>query len=781
MSNRVLHKQLASIMEVLANSAVAEICKVVDDGYAVLRLEISQSKKENDALRRKLQVMERRLLHGRPEKTKMRESPVHPRSDGPHLYSEMKGTTVLDQSYFSLDQQMVDIPRRAGKANALAEKGSSVHLIGDQCADVEEGRTELVLIKEETVEEDPQGEMKNEEQEESYFSLDQQMTDVPRRARKANALAEKGSPVHLIGDQCADVEEGRTELVLIKEETVEEDPQGEMNNEEQSPEESYFSLDQQMADIPRRPREANALAGKGSPVHLIGDQCENMEEGRTESILIKEETVEEDRDPQGEMKNEEEGAVEWRAGSRENRPVVETQNKAANHTEELTEQHRTRRAVWECADMEEGRTEALLIKEERLKENLGNPHRQGELRNRDETFRPAVSSCDGAEGALALDARNTPDGDDGVPRAGQEVWETSGQETVLKTESVCNSVTRRLQHRGAEHRPGGRSSLDSEFVMFDRPGQLGSYCTQGGAVAGTEDPCCSYSAETDPECLSFHSELQPGSPAEEWGINGFPSLHSNPRDITDSVDCLHSNPRDITDSKAAAEMHSALSKRPMPGPALNKNRLYKQMADREAARLGNGGILYPGHAHIPGRESQVNQVHSKPEASLGKRYSLCGVQASEGSCGVVAGERPFICTYCGKTFSRTRNLETHLRVHTGEKPFSCTQCGKSFSQLCSLKTHLSVHTGERPFRCTQCGKRFAQPGYLKRHQTVHTGEKPFSCTQCEKSFSFLSNLIRHQGLHAGGRPFTVHTHTFTAQWRGCCFSVDGPHPCVHFQ
>ncbi|KAG5849561.1 hypothetical protein ANANG_G00112250 [Anguilla anguilla] len=96
---------------------------------------------------------------------------------------------------------MVDIPRRAGKANALAEKGSSVHLIGDQCADVEEGRTELVLIKEETLEEDPQGEMKNEEQEESYFSLDQQMADIPRRARKANALAEKGSPVHLIGDQ----------------------------------------------------------------------------------------------------------------------------------------------------------------------------------------------------------------------------------------------------------------------------------------------------------------------------------------------------------------------------------------------------------------------------------------------------------------------------------------------------------------------------------------------------------------------------------------------------
>ena len=44
--------------------------------------------------------------------------------------------------------------------------------------------------------------------------------------------------------------------------------------------------------------------------------------------------------------------MEWRAGSREKRPVQETQNKAANHTEELTEQHRTRRGVWEVSGVE---------------------------------------------------------------------------------------------------------------------------------------------------------------------------------------------------------------------------------------------------------------------------------------------------------------------------------------------------------------------------------------------------------------------------------------------
>ena len=52
------HAQLASIMEVLANAAVAEICELVDNGYAVLHLEISRGHKENEALRRKLRLME---------------------------------------------------------------------------------------------------------------------------------------------------------------------------------------------------------------------------------------------------------------------------------------------------------------------------------------------------------------------------------------------------------------------------------------------------------------------------------------------------------------------------------------------------------------------------------------------------------------------------------------------------------------------------------------------------------------------------------------------------
>ncbi|XP_052341223.1 zinc finger and SCAN domain-containing protein 21-like isoform X6 [Oncorhynchus keta] len=65
----VFHTQIASVVEVLANAAVAEICKLVDDDYAVFRLEITQSQKENRALRRKLQLLELKVARERAERT----------------------------------------------------------------------------------------------------------------------------------------------------------------------------------------------------------------------------------------------------------------------------------------------------------------------------------------------------------------------------------------------------------------------------------------------------------------------------------------------------------------------------------------------------------------------------------------------------------------------------------------------------------------------------------------------------------------------------------------
>ncbi|XP_036790412.1 zinc finger protein 629-like [Oncorhynchus mykiss] len=86
----VFHTQIASIMEVLANAAVADICKLVDDDYAVFRLEITQSQKENRVLRRKLQLLELKTARERAERT-MRERVLASRPSSVKILDRYRG------------------------------------------------------------------------------------------------------------------------------------------------------------------------------------------------------------------------------------------------------------------------------------------------------------------------------------------------------------------------------------------------------------------------------------------------------------------------------------------------------------------------------------------------------------------------------------------------------------------------------------------------------------------------------------------------------------------
>ncbi|KAK6324839.1 hypothetical protein J4Q44_G00041810, partial [Coregonus suidteri] len=86
----VFHTQIASIMELLANAAVADICKLVDDDYAVFRLEMSQSHKENRALRRKLQLLELKMARERAERT-MRERALASRPSSVKILDRYRG------------------------------------------------------------------------------------------------------------------------------------------------------------------------------------------------------------------------------------------------------------------------------------------------------------------------------------------------------------------------------------------------------------------------------------------------------------------------------------------------------------------------------------------------------------------------------------------------------------------------------------------------------------------------------------------------------------------
>ena len=64
------------------------------------------------------------------------------------------------------------------------------------------------------------------------------------------------------------------------------------------------------------------------------------------------------------------------------------------------------------------------------------------------------------------------------------------------------------------------------------------------------------------------------------------------------------------------------------------------------------------------------------------------------------GERPFVCSwlFCGKRFSRSDELQRHIRTHTGEKRFECADCGRRFTRSDHLQKHARTHVaapGER--------------------------------------------------------------------------------------
>lgn len=92
---------------------------------------------------------------------------------------------------------------------------------------------------------------------------------------------------------------------------------------------------------------------------------------------------------------------------------------------------------------------------------------------------------------------------------------------------------------------------------------------------------------------------------------------------------------------------------------------------------------------------------------------------SGGGAGKDGTERPYLCSVCGRGFSRRETLRRHDRIHTGEKPHRCPICGKNFREAFHLSKHRTVHSGEKNYKCGLCGKDFGYAQSLKRHGKLH--------------------------------------------------------------
>lgn len=249
--------------------------------------------------------------------------------------------------------------------------------------------------------------------------------------------------------------------------------------------------------------------------------------------------------------------------------------------------------------------------------------------------------------------------------------------------STCSTEARTAwEHGSSSSRPPDR--LEPRFESHSVPGSPGPAGGAANADDSSSDVVFDFASESD--CETTRKPFLSGS-------GGSPASMHGTSDLKRGVSLISSLPYDTE-----LDLCSSWTNQGLPSMMTVPHQQY----------------LKPDH-----RPSLLDKVSDLNAASFPLALGLAASRLEPLDLNRYCRDRRFVCSYCGKCFTSSRSLETHVRVHTGERPYSCAQCGKRFTQSGHLKTHQSVHTGERPFACEHCGKRFAGKQNLRIHQQKH--------------------------------------------------------------
>uniref|UniRef100_A0A1B0DB68 C2H2-type domain-containing protein n=1 Tax=Phlebotomus papatasi TaxID=29031 RepID=A0A1B0DB68_PHLPP len=111
------------------------------------------------------------------------------------------------------------------------------------------------------------------------------------------------------------------------------------------------------------------------------------------------------------------------------------------------------------------------------------------------------------------------------------------------------------------------------------------------------------------------------------------------------------------------------------------------------------------------------------------------------------------CNICN-VGTRGRNAHyEHLKGHPEVTIFKCRFCPKELNSLEAYAQHENIHFVERPYICEICSKSFKQNTHLIRHINMHTLAKKYPCNFCDRIFTQAGNRKIHMKVHTGRPPY----------------------------